>query len=34
MVSDELLAREAASRGISVEALLAEEIPEARDCDA
>ena len=27
MVSDELLAREAASRGISVEALLAEEIP-------
>jgi protein-disulfide isomerase len=27
MVSDELLAREAAARGISVEALLAEEIP-------
>ena len=27
MVSDELLAREAAARGISVEALLAEEVP-------
>ena len=27
MVADELLAREAASRGLSVEALLAEEIP-------
>src|SRR5262249_37081465 len=27
MVSDELLAREAATRGVSVEALLAEEVP-------
>jgi protein-disulfide isomerase len=27
MVSDELLAREAAARGVSVEALLAEEVP-------
>ncbi len=27
MVTDELLAREAAARGISVEALLAEEVP-------
>ena len=34
MVADELLAREAAARGLTVEALLAEEIPQADHRDA